>query len=175
MAGSIIITSMKTYEEQSGGLYLINPDVTKRPATHWSVPRWWWEGERTIYQGCARIDNLENGETIYVSSETLIPRLLIRYDGGCYYFDEDFKREYIDRIWITSDPFLVTGVDFFVPLRGKITPVLGDNCTGPGPGPGPTCINIDQLPILGIGSSIRPELPCVFGIPTDITLLPVLP
>lgn len=172
MAGSIIITSMKTYEEQSGGLYLINPNVTKRPATHWSVPRWWWEGERTIYQGCARIDNTENGETIYVSSETLFPRLLIRYDGGCYYFDEDFEREHVDRIWVTSDPLLKTGIDFFVPYRGLITPVLGDNCTGPGPGP--TCINIDELPILGVGSSIRPQLPCVFGVPTDITLLPVL-
>lgn len=172
MAGSIIITSMKTFEEQSGGLYLIDPDTTIRAITHWSVPRWWWYGDRTIYQGCARVDNVETGETIYVSSETLFPRLLIRYDSGCYYFDEDFKREYIDRIWVTSDPNLKTGVDFFVPLRGRITPVLGDHCTGPGPDP--TCVNIPLLPILGVGASIRPQLPCVFGVPTDILLLPVL-
>jgi hypothetical protein len=172
MSGSIIITSMKTYKEQSGCLHLIDPDTTVRPITHWSVPRWWWKGTRVVYEGCARVDNLDNGEIIYVASNTRIPRLKIRYDGGCYYFDEDFKREHIDRIWITTDPLLIDGIDYFVPLRGPITPVLGDNCHG-GPPP-PTCVNIPLLPQLATGASLRPVLPCVFGVPTDILLLPEL-
>ena len=172
MAGSIIITGTETAKEQSGGLRLVHPDTTARPRTFWNVPRWWYEGDQIVYQSCARVDNDETGESIYIATETEIPRLKIRFNNGCYFFDEDFKREYVHRVWVTSDPTLKTGVDFFVPLRGLITPVLGNHCTGTVV---ITCINISSLPILGVEQGVRPKLPCVFGQPVDITLLPILP
>ena len=116
MAGTIRVTSMETFEEQSGDLELVLPSTTVRPVNYWSVPRWWGSQERTIYEHCARVDNTATGETIYISSETNFPRILIEYDGN-YTFDSDRTREHVDRIWITTDPTLKVGDDYVCPLR----------------------------------------------------------
>ena len=114
---SIRITSMETFEDQSGSLELVHPDDTPRPVNYWSVPRWWGSQERTIYEHCARIDDTANGKSIYVASSTSFPVLLIEEAGGNYTFDSDKTREHVNRIWVTDDPTLQTGDDYICPLR----------------------------------------------------------
>ena len=119
MAGTIRVTSMSTFEDQSGDLELVLPSTTARPANYWSVPRWWGTNERTIYEHCARVDNTATGDSIYISSETNFPNIYIEYDGTNYTFDSDRSRSHVDRIWITSDPALKAGDDYICPLRRK--------------------------------------------------------
>ena len=114
----IRITSMETFTDEGGGtLVLVHPDETVRPNGYWSVPRWWGNLDRTIYEHCARIDDTANNKTIYVSSATRFPVLLIEEAGGTYTFDSDKTREHVDRIWVTDDASLQTGEDYFCPLR----------------------------------------------------------
>ena len=114
----IRITSMDSFTDEEGGtLVLVNPDDTPRPVNYWSVPRWWGTRERTIYEHCARVDDTANGKSIYVSSSTGFPLLLIEETGGTYTFDSDKTREHINRIWVTDDPSLKTGEDYRCPLR----------------------------------------------------------
>lgn len=122
---TIRITSMESFTDESGGtLVLINPDDTPRPVNYWSVPRWWGSQKRTIYEHCARVDDTANGKSIYVSSSTEFPHLLIEEAAGTYTFDRDKTREHINRIWVTDDPTLKTGDDYVCPLRrGDITPI----------------------------------------------------
>ena len=122
---SIRITSMNSFEDATGTLVLVDPDQTPRPVRCWWVPRWWGTNSRTIYEHCARIDDTANNKSIYVSSSTNIPHLLIEETGGTYTFDSDKTREYIKRIWVTDDPTLKTGDDYLCPLRrGDITLVI---------------------------------------------------
>jgi len=124
MAGKIRITSMDTFEDQSGTLVLVNPDDTPRPVNYWSVPRWWGNRDRTIYEHCARVDDTANNKSIYIASSTGFPSLLIEEAGGNYTFDSDKTREHVNRIWVTSDPALKTGDDYRCPLRrAEITKV----------------------------------------------------
>ena len=120
MAGTIRVTSMDSFEDQTGDLVLVSPTETPRPVGHWKVPQWWKPSDRTIYAHCARVDNTATGETIYIASKTRFPRILIEESGGTYTFDSDYKREHIERIWITSDPNLKTGQDFVVSPRSII-------------------------------------------------------
>ena len=123
---SIRVTSMVSFTDQDAGktLVLIDPDLTPRPVGHWTVPQWWEKAERTIYAHCARVDDLANGKSIYIASSTRFPRILIEENAGVYTFDSDKTREYINRIWVTDDPELKTGVDYRCPLRrGDITQV----------------------------------------------------
>ena len=114
----IRITSMDSFTDEEGGtLVLVNPDDTPRPVNYWSVPRWWGTRERTIYEHCARVDDTANGKSIYVSSSTGFPLLLIEETGGTYTFDSDKTREHVNRIWVTDDPSLKTGDDYRCPLR----------------------------------------------------------
>ena len=121
---SIRITSMETCEDATGTLVLVNPDDTPRPVNYWSVPRWWGSQDRTIYEHCARVDDTANNKSIYISSSTGFPHLLIEETGGNYTFDSDKTREHVNRIWVTNDPLLKTGDDYRCPLRrGDITKV----------------------------------------------------
>ena len=120
MANQIRVTSMNSFEDQSGTLVFVSPDDTPRPVSHWSVPQWWKPSSRTIYAHCARVDNTATGETIYIASKTRFPRILIEESGGKYTFDSDFTRKHIERIWITTDPNLKTGEDFVVEPRSII-------------------------------------------------------
>ena len=114
----IRITSMDSFTDEEGGtLVLVNPDNTPRPVNYWSVPRWWGTRQRTIYEHCARVDDTANGKSIYVSSSTGFPQLLIEETGGVYTFDSDKTREHVNRIWVTDDPSLKTGEDYRCPLR----------------------------------------------------------
>ena len=114
----IRITSMDSFTDTEGGtLVLVNPDDTPRPVNYWSVPRWWGTRQRTIYEHCARVDDTANGKSIYVSSSTGFPQLLIEETGGTYTFDSDKTREHVNRIWVTDDPSLKTGEDYRCPLR----------------------------------------------------------
>ena len=114
----IRITSMDSFTDEEGGtLVLVNPDDTPRPVNYWSVPRWWGTRERTIYEHCARVDDTANGKSIYVSSSTGFPLLLIEETGGTYTFDSDKTREHVNRIWVTDDSSLKTGEDYRCPLR----------------------------------------------------------
>ena len=121
MAGSITITGKESFEDQSGDLVFVDPDTTKRPVTHWSIPRWWNKNETVIYAGCARVDNTAAGESIYIASSTAFPRLKIEWDGTDYTFDSDHKREHINRIFVTSDPTFKVGDDYLVPIRDTAT------------------------------------------------------
>ena len=115
---SIRITSMDSFTDEDGGtLVLVNPDDTPRPINYWAVPRWWGSQERTIYEHCARVDDTANGKSIYISSSTANPVLLIEEAGGTYTFDSDKTREHVNRIWVTDDPTLQTGDDYRCPLR----------------------------------------------------------
>lgn len=134
MAGAIRITSMETFEDQSGDLQMILPSTTKRPINYWSVPRWWPSTERIIYEHCARVDNTSTGDSIYISSETAFPKILIEVDGsGTYTFDSDRTREHVDRIWVTSD--FEAGDDYQCPLRGAAITKVGSDPTPPAPDP----------------------------------------
>ena len=122
MAGTIRVTSMKSFTDQSGTLEFVDPLTTVRPINYWSVPRWWGTRDRTIYEHCARVDDTANGKSIYISSSTEFPNLLIEESGGNYTFDSDKTREHINRIFVTSDPTLQGGDDYLCPLRrGDIT------------------------------------------------------
>ena len=91
---SIRVTSMDSFTDEDGGtLVLVNPDDTPRPVNYWSVPRWWGNQERTIYEHCARVDDAANGKSIYIASSTANPVLLIEEAGGTYTFDSDKTRE----------------------------------------------------------------------------------
>jgi len=120
MAGAITITGVKSFKNQSGDLTFVSPDTTDRPVNYWTVPRWWYYGENTIYESCVRLNNSANNDQIYISTSTLFPYLKVEWNGSSYTFDQDNKREYIDRIWITRDPLLQDGTDYQVPLRGPI-------------------------------------------------------
>ena len=120
----IRVTSMETFTDQEGTLVLVHPDNTPRPVNYWSVPRWWGTRERTIYEHCARVDDTANSKSIYISSSTGFPQLLIEESGGNYTFDSDKTREHVNRIWVTDDPELKTGDDYVCPLRrGDISKV----------------------------------------------------
>ena len=67
---SIRVTSMDTFTDVNGTtLVLVNPDDTPRPINYWSVPRWWGSQERTIYEHCARVDDLANNKKILATYE----------------------------------------------------------------------------------------------------------
>ena len=114
------ITSMESFTDEDGGtLLLVHPNTTPRPVNYWSIPRWWGSQDRTIYEHCARIDDTANGKSIYVSSSTGFPLLLIEESGGNYTFDSDKTREHINRILVTDDPTFKTGDDYVCPLRRR--------------------------------------------------------
>lgn len=124
MAGTIRITSMDEFKEQSGSLELVLPSETPRPVNYWSILRWWGAQERAIYEHCARVDDTANGKSIYIASSTGFPEILIEEAGGVYSFDSDHTRNHVDRIFVTDDPALKTGDDYICPLRrGPITKV----------------------------------------------------
>jgi hypothetical protein len=118
VAGAITITGLDTFKDQSGDLSLILPSTTDRPVNYFNVPRWWWNGDNTIYEGCVRVDNSANNQSVYVSVTDINPHLKIEWDGSTYSSDSDRKRKYVDRIFITSDAALKVGTDYRVPLRG---------------------------------------------------------
>ena len=118
MAGAITITGLESFKDQSGDLTLVSPDSTDRPVNYWWVPRWWWNGDNTVYESCVRIDNSSNSDSVYVSVSESNPHIKIEWDGSSYTFDSDRKRKYVNRIFITSDAALKTGTDYKVPLRG---------------------------------------------------------
>jgi len=126
---------MKTFEDQSGSLVLVDPAATVRPISHWSVPRWWNKTTRTVYAHCARVDNTSTGETIYIASQTRFPNILIEESSGTYTFDSDHAREHVDRIWVTSDPDLKVGDDYQCPLRRAAITKVGSGPTPPAPDP----------------------------------------
>ena len=119
MAGSIVITGFKTFEDQSGDLMLEVLEQGGRNVGHWDIPRWWYQG-RTIYEACARVNNTSNGDVLYIASSTNFPKLKIDFDGSSYTFDDDGKRQYIDRILIKTSS---NNIDVQIPLRGVIAPV----------------------------------------------------
>jgi len=123
----ITITSFVDYEDKSGDLELIPLGNGARNLNHWDVKRWWYEG-RTIYEACARVNNTDNGNVIYISSSTNNPYLKIEYDAGVYTFDGDYKREHIDRILIKTAS---DDIDIQIPLRGVIAPVTVSEPTEP--------------------------------------------
>ena len=112
----ITITSFVNYKDNVGNLNLIPIDHDARNKNHWDIDRWWYEG-RTIYEACARVDNTDNGDVLYIASSTNNPYLKIEFDGGNYTFDSDYKREHIDRILIKTSS---DDIDIQVPLRGTI-------------------------------------------------------
>ena len=103
MAGAITITGLESFKDQSGDLTLVSPDSTDRPVNYWWVPRWWWNGDNTVYESCVRIDNSSNSDSVYVSVSESNPHIKIEWDGSSYTFDSDRKRKYVNRIFITSD------------------------------------------------------------------------
>jgi len=115
----ITITSFVNYKDNVGNLNLIPIDHDARNKNHWDINRWWYEG-RTIYEACARVDNTDNGDVLYIASSTNNPYLKIEFDGGNYTFDSDYKREHIDRILIKTAS---DDIDIQVPLRGTIETV----------------------------------------------------
>jgi len=118
MAGAITITGLKTFKDQSGDLTLVLPTTTDRPVNYFNVPRWWWNGDNTIYESCVRVDNSDNNQSIYISVSDSNPHLKVEWDGTNYSFDSDDKRKYVNRIFVTSDAALKVGTDYRVPLRG---------------------------------------------------------
>lgn len=120
MAGAITVTSMTTYENQSGDLSLADPSTTDRPEGFWSVPSWHRGRESsTFYESCARVDNSANNDIIYIASSTRFPRLKIEWDGTSYTFDGDQSREHVNRILITNSTDFPSGSDYRCPLRRK--------------------------------------------------------
>ena len=118
MAGQITITGLHSFEGQSGDLTLVSPRTTDRPVNFWTVPRWWWNGDNTIYEGCVRVNNSDNNDQIYIAVTESNPHLKIAWNGSAYTFDGDSKRKHVTRIFVTTDASLQTGTDYRVPLRG---------------------------------------------------------
>ena len=118
MAGAITVTGLESFENQSGDLTLVSPDSTDRPVNYWWVPRWWWKGANTIYEGCVRFNNSDNNDQIYIACSENNPHLKVEWNGSAYTFDGDNKRKYVTRIFVTTDASLKTGTDYRVPLRG---------------------------------------------------------
>ena len=112
----ITITSFVDYKDKEGNLELIPRGTDARNLNHWDVKRWWYEG-RTIYEACARVNNTDNGDVLYIAASTNNPYLKIEYYGGEYIFDGDYKRKYIDRILIETSG---GNKDIEIPLRGPI-------------------------------------------------------
>ena len=115
----ITITSFVDYKDKVGNLELIPRGNDARNVNHWDVKRWWYEG-RTIYEACARVNNTDNGDVLYIASSTNFPYLKIEYDAGEYTFDGDYAREHIDRILIQTSS---GDKDISIPLRGAINEV----------------------------------------------------
>ena len=127
MAGSIVITGFKTFEDQSGDLVFDVLDHKSRNVGHWDIPRWWYNG-RTIYEACARVNNTSNDDVLYIASSTNFPKLKIEFNGSNYTFDSDGKREHIDRILIKTSS---DDIDIQVPLRGIIGASTGSEPSEP--------------------------------------------
>ena len=112
----ITITSFVDHKDKVGNLELIPRGTDARNLNHWDVKRWWYYG-RTIYEACARVNNTDNGDVLYIASSTNNPYLKIEYDAGQYTFDGDYKRKHIDRILIENSS---GDKDIAIPLRGPI-------------------------------------------------------
>jgi hypothetical protein len=123
----ITITSFVDYKDESGGLELIPIEHDARNKNHWDVKRWWYQG-RTLYEACARVNNTDNGDVLYIASSTNVPYLKIEYDAGEYTFDSDYAREHINRILIKTS---ANDIDIQIPLRGVIAPVTVSEPTEP--------------------------------------------
>jgi|TARA_B100002052_G_scaffold134309_1_gene123368 hypothetical protein len=124
MAGSITITGLETFKDQSGDLTLVSPDSTDRPVNYWWVPRWWWNGDNTVYEGCVRLNNSSNSEQIYIACSENNPHLKVEWDGTNYTFDSDHSRKHVTRAFVTSDAALERGVDYDIPRDGSaVTPI----------------------------------------------------
>ena len=115
----ITITSFVDYKDKVGNLELIPRGIDTRNLNHWDIKRWWYEG-RTIYEACARVNNTDNGDVLYIAASTNNPYLKIEYYAGEYIFDGDYKREHIDRILIETSG---GNKDIAIPLRGPIEEV----------------------------------------------------
>lgn len=115
----ITITSFVDYKDKVGNLELIPRGIDARNLNHWDIKRWWYEG-RTIYEACARVNNTDNGDVLYIAASTNNPYLKIEYYAGEYIFDGDYKREHIDRILIETSG---GNKDIAIPLRGPIEEV----------------------------------------------------
>ena len=76
----------------------------------------WYQG-RTIYESCARINNTDNGDVLYIAASTNFPYLTIEFNSGVYTFDSDNKREHVERILIKTSS---QDEDISIPLRGPI-------------------------------------------------------
>ena len=113
----ITITSFVDYKGKVGNLELIPRGTDARNLNHWDIKRWWYEG-RTIYEACARVNNTDNGDVIYISSSTNNPYLKIEFDAGVYTFDSDHNRAHIDRILIETSS---GNTDIPIPLRGSLS------------------------------------------------------
>ena len=112
----ITITSFIDYTDKEGNLELIPRGTDARNVNHWDVKRWWYEG-RTIYESCARINNTDNGDVLYIAASTNFPYLTIEFNSGVYTFDSDNKREHVERILIKTSG---EDEDISIPLRGPI-------------------------------------------------------
>ena len=125
----ITITSFVDYKykEELSNLQLIPRGTDSRNINHWDVKRWWYEG-RTIYEACARVNNNDNGDVLYIASSTNNPYLKIEFDGSNYTFDSDRKRQHIDRILIKTSS---NDIDIQVPLRGIIGASTGSEPSEP--------------------------------------------
>ena len=114
---TIRVTGMDTFTDQEGGtLVLVNPDDTPRPINYWSCLVG-GEHRSVRYTALCSCSDTANNKSIYITSSTSFPVLLIEETGGNYTFDSDKTREHVNRIWVTSDPALKTGDDYRCPLR----------------------------------------------------------
>ena len=148
MAGSITITGLKSFKDQEGDLTFVNPNTTPRPVNNWSIPRWWYNGNNTVYEGCIRVNNSQTNHQIYISCNEPNPYLKIEWDGSSYTFDSDRKRQYVTRIFITTDDELKVGSDYQVPLRGApifVTPGT-ESLAGGNTGSTTGSVTIDGIP-----------------------------
>ena len=115
----ITITSFVDYKNKEGNLELIPRGTDARNLNHWDVIRWWYKG-RTIYEACARVNNTDNGDVLYIAASTNFPYLTIQFNSGVYTFDSDNKREHVERILIKTSS---EDKDISIPLRGPIESV----------------------------------------------------
>lgn len=177
---AITVQNWKVVEDNSPYFQFVLPEYH---VTYWEIPKWWWQGELTVYTSCARVDYFKEYE-IYIDGTTPNMHIIIYADGNNIYFDEVVD---VDRVLICRDVLPVNRRETDEYIDIDFTPRDGYIVRWDGLDPINVidwgeisvedyfdCRPINKLPTLDSDEPLAPKSTQIFGVCTNIPLLPVL-